>query len=165
MVRRRNVLIAAAIALLVIASDQLSKAWAQGWLPPQREVTVIRGWLWFRLTRNSGATLGLLNGHNELFLAASLLVAATLVVIVLRGNPGGSLGAAGLGAVAGGAVSNVVDRVRLGSVIDFIEVHRWPTDFNLADAAIRLGVVIVVLALVLDLRRRPRPGAGSRRSP
>ncbi len=58
--------------------------------------------------------------------------------------------------MAGGATSNLVDRVRLGGVIDFIEVHGWPTDFNLADAAIRLGVVLVALALLLDLRRRSR---------
>jgi signal peptidase II len=162
MARRRDLLTAAAIALLVIIADQVSKAWAQGSLSPRHEVTVISGWLWFRLTRNSGATLGLLSGHNELFLAASLLVAAAIVVIMLRGNPGGVLGVAGLGAVAGGAISNLIDRIRLGGVVDFIEVHLWPTDFNLADAAIRLGVVLFVVALLLELSRRPRPGGGSR---
>jgi lipoprotein signal peptidase len=52
--------------------------------------------------------------------------------------------------------------VRLGSVVDFIEVHLWPTDFNLADAAIRLGVALFLLALLLEFRRRPQPGSGSR---
>jgi signal peptidase II len=66
------------------------------------------------------------------------------------------LGAVALGAVAGGAISNLIDRVRLGSVVDFIEVHLWPTDFNLADTAIRLGVVVFVLALLLDRRWRSR---------
>lgn len=164
MARRRDLLTAAAIALLVLTSDQVTKAWAQGSLRVGHEITVIPGWLWFRLTSNSGASLGLLSGHNELFLAVSVLIAGTIVVIVLRGNPGGALGVAGLGAVAGGAVSNLVDRVRLGSVIDFIEVHLWPTDFNLADAAIRLGVVVFVLALLLELGRRPQPGSGSGRA-
>jgi len=141
--------------LVVVAADQASKAWAQGSLRPDHEVTVIPGWLWFRLTSNSGATLGLLRGHNLLFIAVSALVVVAVAVIVLRGAPG-VLGAVALGAVAGGAIGNLIDRVRLGSVIDFIEVHLWPTDFNLADTAIRLGVVVFVLSLVLDRRWRSR---------
>ena len=141
--------------LVVVAADQASKAWAQGSLRPDHEVTVIPGWLWFRLTSNSGATLGLLRGHNLLFIAVSALVVVAVAAIVLRGAPG-MLGAVALGAVAGGAIGNLIDRVRLGSVIDFIEVHLWPTDFNLADTAIRLGVVVFVLALVLDRPWRSR---------
>jgi len=159
--RYRPARIAALVALLVVAADQASKAWAQASLRPEHEITVIPGWLWFRLTSNSGASLGLLRGHNLLFVVASTLVLLAVAAIVLRGVPGG-LGAAALGAVAGGATSNLVDRLRLGSVIDFIEVHRWPTNFNLADTAIRLGVVLFVLTLLLELRRRSRLDRGSR---
>jgi signal peptidase II len=147
--------IAAAIALVVVAADQASKVWAQASLRPDHEITVIPGWLWFRLTSNSGASLGLLRGHNLLFVVVSALVVLAVAAIVLRGSPG-TLGAVALGAVAGGGTSNLIDRVRLGSVIDFIEVHLWPTDFNLADAAIRLGVLVFVLTLVFDRRRRTR---------
>jgi signal peptidase II len=163
MARRRAVLTAGGIAVLVIVADQVSKAWAQASLRPDHEITVIPGWLWFRLTSNSGASLGLLRGHNLLFVGVSALVVVAVAAIVLRGAPG-VLGAASLGAVAGGATSNLVDRARLGSVVDFIEVHLWPTDFNLADAGIRLGVLIFVLTLLLDRRRRSRPNAGSRPS-
>jgi signal peptidase II len=153
-------LTAVPVALLVVVADQLSKAWAQGWLSPEREVTVIGGWLWFRLTSNTGASLGLLRGHNLIFLSVSILVVVAVVVVVFRGAAPGVLGAAALGAVAGGATSNVVDRIRLGRVIDFIEVHLWPTNFNLADAAIRIGVVLLVLALLRDLARRRRARGG-----
>lgn len=163
MARRRDVLAGAAIALLVLAADQASKAWAQGALRPGHEVTVVGGWVWFRLTSNTGAGLGLLAGHNLLFLVVTALVVGAVVIIVLRGFVSGLLSAGALGAVAGGGTSNLVDRVRLGRVIDFIEVHHWPTDFNLADAAIRLGVVLFVLALLLDVRRS-RPGHGSGRT-
>ena len=159
--RRRDVLTAGVIAVLVVAADQGSKAWAQGSLRPDHEVTIVPGWLWFRLTSNSGASLGLLRGHNALFAALSILVVAAVAVIVLRGAPG-LAGAAALGAVAGGATGNLIDRVHLGSVIDFIEVHLWPTDFNLADAAIRLGVVGFVLALLFGRRWRLRHDGGSR---
>lgn len=160
MARRRDVLTGAAIALLVLALDQASKAWAQRTLTPGHEVTVVRGWIWFRMTSNTGATLGLFSGNNRLFLVITALVVAVVVAIVLRGFAPGMLSEGALGAVAGGATSNLVDRARLGGVIDFIEVHLWPTDFNLADVAIRLGVVVFVLTLLLDLRRRrPRSGA------
>jgi signal peptidase II len=163
MPRGRNAWPAAAVALLLLAADQVSKAWAQGALRPGHDVTVIGGWLWFRLTSNTGATLGLLSGHNLLFVAISTLVVVAVVVIVLRGGAPGVLGAAALGAVAGGATSNLIDRLRLGSVVDFIEVHLWPTNFNLADTAIRLGVVVFILTLLLDRRWRSRAGGG--RSP
>jgi signal peptidase II len=156
MARRRDVLSAAAVALLVVAVDQATKLWAQQALSPRREVTVIDGWLWFRLTSNSGASLGLLRGYNGLFLAVSALLLGAVVVGLLRGAAPGGLGAAALGAVAGGTTGNLLDRVRLGSVIDFIEVHGWPTNFNLADAAIRVGVVLFLLALLLRLRRHRR---------
>lgn len=153
--RPRSSWIAGTVALLVVAADQASKAWAQASLRPDHEVAVIPGWLWFKLTSNSGASLGLLRGHNLLFVAASTLVVVAIAAIVLRGAPF-LLGAAALGAVAGGATGNLIDRVRLGSVVDFIEVHLWPTNFNLADSAIRLGVVVFLLTLLLDLRRRRR---------
>ena len=161
MARRRDVLTSGAIALLVIAADQATKVWARGSLRPDHEVTVISGWLWFRLTSNSGASLGLLTGHNLVFLVASILVVVAVAVVVIRGAPG-TVAAAALGAVAGGASSNLIDRVRLGSVIDFIEVHLWPTDFNLADAAIRLGVLVFVLTLLFGRSWRSRRNPASR---
>lgn len=146
---------------MVVVIDQVSKAWAQSSLPHGRETTAISGWLWFRLASNSGVTLGLFSGHNQVVALVSLLVVVAVAVILLRGQAGGMLGAGALGAIAGGAVGNLIDRVRLGAVTDFIEVHLWPTDFNLADAAIRIGVVLFVLALLRDfLQARRSPTAG-----
>jgi len=163
--RRPAIVITALSALLVLSADQASKAWAVASLARGQEVTVIPGWLWFRLTSNSGATLGLLSGHNGLFIAVSVLVPAAVAAIVVRGNAAGALGAAALGGIAGGAISNLADRVRLGAVVDFIEVHGWPTDFNLADAGIRFGVLVFLLALLLEWRRgrRPKPATGPAR--
>jgi signal peptidase II len=166
MPRPRALAIVATVALLVVVFDQASKAWARSRLTPGHEVTVIPGWLWVRLASNTGATLGLGSGNNDLFAVLALIIVVAIAVLALQGNVGGVLGVVALGAVAGGAVGNLVDRVRLGYVTDFIEVHWWPTDFNLADAAIRLGVVLFLLALLRDWTRRPRRvsvGAGRER--
>jgi signal peptidase II len=166
MPRRQALLIVTAVALLVLVVDQASKAWAGVGLMPGHDVTIIPGWLRFQLATNTGATLGLGAGHNELFAALALIIVGAIAVLVLRGNAGGVVGNAALGAVAGGALGNLVDRIRLGGVIDFIEVDHWPTDFNVADAAIRLGVALFVVALLLDWTRRTRRdslGAGRER--
>src|ERR1700720_2835619 len=128
MPRLRAIVIVAAIALLVLVLDQASKAWARGGLTPGHKVTVIPGWLWFQLASNSGATLGLGSGHNELFAALALIVVVAIAVLALRGNIGGVLGIAALGAIAGGAIGNLVTRVRLGHPSDFVEDRPWPTD-------------------------------------
>jgi signal peptidase II len=159
MPRPRALLLVATFALLVLVLDQASKAWARSALTAGHEVTVIQGWLWFRLASNSGATLGLGTGNNALFAVLTLIIVAAIAVLAVRGNVGGILGIVALGAVAGGALGNLVDRVRLGYVTDFIEVHWWPTDFNLADAGIRLGVVLLLLVLLRDWTRRPRRGS------
>ncbi|TMC31251.1 MAG: signal peptidase II [Chloroflexi bacterium] len=151
--------LALAVALVVAVLDQASKAWARIALHPGHEISVISGWLWFRLERNTGATFGLLSGHNWLFIAFSFVVVLAVVILVLRRNPVDPLGVGALGAIAGGGSSNLLDRVRFGGVTDFIEIHLWPTNFNLADAAIRIGVVMFILALLLELRRARRPGS------
>lgn len=158
MSRRSAAGLAAAVALLVLVADQASKAWVRSALRPGHEVMVVTGWVWFRIVSNTGAALGLLSGNNWLFIVVSLVIVAAVAGLVIRNRALGPLGMVALGAVAGGGTSNLIDRVRLGGVTDFIEVHRWPTDFNLADAAIRIGVVLFILALLLDLRRQRPAG-------
>ncbi len=97
----------------MLAADQASKAWAIASLPREHDVIVIPGWLWFRLISNTGATLGLLGGHSQLLIAVSILVVAAVAVVTVRGHAPGALGAAALGAIGGGAISNLADRVRL----------------------------------------------------
>jgi signal peptidase II len=164
--RLRALATVATISLVVLVLDQASKAWARSGLTLGHKVTVIPGWLWVRLATNTGATLGLGTGNNELFTVLALIIVVAIAVLAMRGNVGGGLGIVALGAVAGGDLGNLVDRVRLGYVTDFIEVRLWPADFNLADAAIRIGVVLFVLALLRDWTRRPRHasvGAGRER--
>lgn len=148
-------------ALVLLVLDQLSKWWILEVvrLPEARSIPLLElGPFGLDLTMvwNRGVTFGLFSGGgawNHLILAAlALLVAALLLRWLWRAET--RRVALALGAVIGGAVGNVIDRFRFGAVVDFI--HAWAWDwswyvFNIADAAIVLGV----LALVADALIRP----------
>lgn len=136
-------LIAIAVAVAVIAADQASKAfilsqtWAassnMGFLAIRRQLTR-RGPLMLALARRTLVGLWL----------ASVAVAAVLLQVgIIADN---ALNAACIGAALGGAAGNIADRLRRGAIVDFIAIGRWPP-FNLADAAIVLGVGLLVLSL------------------
>jgi signal peptidase II len=98
---------------------------------------------------NSGAAFGLFPGFQAAFLVVAVVVSAYILVVGHRaGN--GVLTQVTLGAVLGGAAANAVDRFRQGYVVDFVDLHRWPV-FNVADAAIVVGIGITALSL----SRRP----------
>lgn len=137
---------ALALVALVVLLDQSTKAWARASLTDLIDIGPI---LNLRLAFNPGITFGLFAGNGDagrwILVAATGAVAAAMLVGILRTRrPGLSLG---LALIAGGAVGNIIDRVRDGAVTDFIDVHlgaaHWPT-FNLADAAILLGVAVLL---------------------
>lgn len=147
-------------ALVVFAADQASKLWVVNGLDLPARITIpvlpVFSLTW---VENRGITFGLLNGFGALgpilLTVVALAVVAALGVWLWRADR--RLVAVALGAIAGGAVGNVLDRLRLGYVVDFLHAHAWGWSwyvFNVADAAIVCGVG----ALVLDgmLPRRPK---------
>lgn len=145
---RRLGALAAALALVV---DQLTKAWAYEALwPPYSEGVVLLPVLSLRLGFNTGISFGLL---AEVASGVPwMLIVATVVMILLLSiwwwRASSAVDAAGLGLMIGGAFGNVIDRIQLGVVIDFIDAHyghlHWPT-FNMADVAIVCGVALLLL--------------------
>ncbi len=157
-------------ALLVLAADQASKYWVLHviHLPDVGQIVVLPV-LNLTFVRNPGVTFGLLNGFGQwgslALVAVALAVVAALVVWLRRAES--RLVAIALGAIVGGAVSNVIDRVRFGWVVDFIHAHlgdwSWYV-FNLADAAIVCGVAVLVLdSLFPRGHRSPSSGDASAR--
>lgn len=148
-------------AVLLLAIDQASKFWILEslQLPELRSLPLLAlGPVGIDLTMvwNRGVTFGLFSGGgawNHLILAAlALVVAGFLLRWLARSDT--ALVTYALGAVIGGAIGNVIDRMRFGAVVDFIDVHAWGWHwyvFNIADAAIVCGVV----ALVVDALIRP----------
>jgi signal peptidase II len=160
MTRNHLTLLGLAAAVVVLTADQASKWWildvvrlqdvGQIVLLPVLNLTMV----W-----NNGVTFGLLTGFGQwsylLLAAIALAVVAALGVWLRRAES--PLVATALGAIVGGALSNVIDRLRFGAVVDFIHAHigawSWYV-FNLADAAIVCGVAALVLDSLLPRARR-----------
>ena len=149
-------LTAAAIAVVVVLIDQLTKSWA---LDALRNTSIDLFWtLRFRLTFNSGAAFSLGTGFPWLFVVLGVLVLGVLGVLVLRADLGRGP-AASLGLVAGGAIGNLADRVfrdHDGAVVDFIDLQWWPV-FNVADASICAGVVLLLITWRDTSSKRDEP--------
>jgi signal peptidase II len=148
------------IVAATVLADQLTKAAALSLLSQGTAVPVFAG---FNLTLgfNEGASFGMMGGvmAGRPLLMVALTAALTLIFAVMAFRAQHPLERAGFALVAGGALGNIIDRLRQGAVTDFLDVYwrdwHWPT-FNGADIAITLGAVLV-LAASLPFRRRTEP--------
>jgi signal peptidase II len=148
------------LAAAVIVADQLVKSWIlYGLNLPTLVSTPFFGPLHLSMVWNAGVSFGFLRADHDvvrwLLVAFSVIVALLLAGWARRSER--ALSAAGLGLVMGGAIGNAIDRARFGAVVDFVDVTRlfFPWVFNIADSAITIGVVL----LLLDSLRRERPAA------
>ncbi len=142
------------MALLLLAADQASKWWILESLrlPELRNLPLLElGPVGLDLTMvwNRGVTFGLLSGDGPLNHLLLALAAGAIALFLLRwmARAETRLVALALGAVIGGAVGNVIDRLRFGAVVDFVDAHAWGWHwyvFNLADAGIVCGVAILL---------------------
>lgn len=152
------------VATAVVALDQAAKVVvraAVGPEQPEQTVRVINSFVAIEYAENRGAAFGLFRGQGVILSALAIAVVVGLIVFYRRQPSPSRVLATAIGLIAGGALGNLVDRVRLGYVVDFIAVGRWP-NFNLADSAISVGVVLLAVAtLVSDpvrSRERRLPG-------
>ena len=152
--------------LIVLAVDQASKWWVLNVLDlPELRQVVLLPVLNLTMVWNRGVTFGLLNGlgawGHVLLAIVSLAVVAALGVWLRRAES--AVVAIAIGAIAGGAIGNVIDRVRFGAVVDFIHAHvdspwgdlSWYV-FNVADAAIVCGVAALIISSQFSRRRQEK---------
>jgi signal peptidase II len=149
---RPNALPWLVLSAVVVALDQLSKAWVLARLPEFQPVPVIDGfWNWFR-TYNTGAAFSFLSDaggwQKYLFMGLALVVSVVLARWLAKTPRGDWKTAAPFALVIGGALGNLIDRLQHGHVVDFIQWywrnHYWPA-FNVADSAIVVGAVALGL--------------------
>ncbi|MCP3688335.1 MAG: lipoprotein signal peptidase [Gammaproteobacteria bacterium] len=140
------------ISLLVVGLDQVTKLVAEAQLPLHQTVQVIPYFDWY-LTYNTGAAFSFLadaGGWQRWFFAITSIVISTVIFVWLRKlEQDDHLTAIALCLILGGAIGNLIDRIYLGYVIDYIQVwlgnYPWPA-FNIADAAISVGAAILILS-------------------
>ena len=151
-----------ALAILVLALDQVSKGWVLSSLMQPPRVIEVTSFFNFVLVWNRGISFGLLGSGSMtqawILAAFGTIVAGGLLVWLHRAALP-RLPSLGVGLIVGGALGNVVDRLRFGAVVDFLDLHaggwHWPA-FNVADSAITVGVAALVLDAVLrDGRENP----------
>lgn len=150
------------LSALVVILDQLSKFFAERLLVLYAPVPVLP-FFNFTLAYNPGAAFSFLSqagGWQRWFFIVLALIISTILIVWLRRLEGERLTALSLSLILGGAIGNVIDRLWHGHVIDFIDLHyagyHWPV-FNLADSAITVGALLLILAHLL-------PGQGKHRN-
>ena len=147
--------LAGAVCLLVVLVDQVAKAIVEARVTLGEEIDVL-GPLQLTLSHNRGVAFGLAGGGGTLLVAVTLIALGVVCFLFFRDptRPGMWIAT---GLLAGGAIGNLADRVRMGSVTDFIDLPAWPP-FNLADVSISAGVVLLVLIYLREAEREPQGG-------
>ncbi|MBU4532876.1 MAG: signal peptidase II [Eubacteriales bacterium] len=134
-----------ALVIAVLAADQITKQIVVQQLTPGTPYPVVEGVLNLTYILNPGGAFGFLASLELLLLAVTLLVVAVIVTLhlaIIRSGYG-----LPVALLLGGAIGNLVDRLRLGAVIDFIDFGFWPV-FNVADIAIVVGIALLVYRVI-----------------
>jgi signal peptidase II len=138
------------LAVGILIADQLAKAWLTSFLAPGESVRVLGDLVRLVHGRNAGGLFGLLQGQAVPFALVSMVVVALIVGYHARSGRSFYLSVT-LGLLLGGALGNLLDRLRLGYVVDFVDAGigtvRWYT-FNVADAAISFAILLLLAATI-----------------
>jgi signal peptidase II len=140
--------LAGALCVLVLVLDQAAKAIVEDRLVPAQHVDLAGDTLGLTLAHNKGVAFGLAGGGGAALIALTL-GALLFVGVLFARNPARPWMWIAVGLLAGGALGNLADRIRAGAVTDYVAVGAWPP-FNLADAAIVIGVAILALSYLRE---------------
>ena len=169
MTRGSRYLLLTAIAVTVIVLDQATKYWITESMRLHESISVVPNLFSFTYIRNPGAAFGLLAGSSNafrtVFFGVTSLFALTLLGTILVRLPDRDwIGQVSIAGILGGAIGNLIDRLRFGEVIDFLDVYvesyHWPA-FNVADSAISVGVVCLIIHFALERKEAPLPAPES----
>jgi signal peptidase II len=131
------------IAFIIIVLDQLVKFYIQIHMTQGMSIPVVENVFHITYILNPGAAFGILEHQTYFFIAVALALFVALIYFYPRLPPGCCLLRVGIGLQVGGAVGNVIDRIKTGYVVDFLDFRIWPV-FNIADMAIVTGVALII---------------------
>lgn len=148
------------IVMLGLVADQLSKLYIHGSMRLYQSIPVLDGLFNITYLRNKGAAFSFLSNASwriPFFITVTLVAAVVILVALRKLREDQRLTQAALAMIFSGAIGNLIDRVRLGEVIDFLDVYwrsyHWPA-FNVADSLICVGVALVALDMLREERRQ-----------
>jgi len=153
------------LTFTIIVLDRASKAWFEARTVEGWRHELIHNFIYLVHSRNPGIAFGVMGesastGTRILLIAGSLLVIGVLAWLLVAGKAASAMAAAGLALLLGGAAGNVTDRIFQGAVTDFFEVwlgsYHYPA-FNVADSAITIGAILIVLDLLFSSRHATSP--------
>ncbi len=165
-IRRKSLLFFLGISLLVVVADQISKILIQTNLKENQSVSVIGNLLNFYFIYNEGGAMGTSIGPSWLYTILTLFALGLIIRYFTSPESDGAFSKYSLAVILGGAIGNLIDRLRMGKVIDFIDmdipdiqflhIYRWFT-FNIADAAITIGLILFALSILFQ-KKKPTAG-------
>jgi signal peptidase II len=159
--RRQALIVFIGLAAAILVADQLVKQWILASFQFQVPVQVLGDYVRIVLIHNNGGLFGMFRDQATLFAIASVAVMGGIVWFEARIGRTSLLMTVTLGLLLGGALGNLVDRIRFGYVVDFVDMGvggwRWYT-YNVADSAISLSIVLLLLMALLPMAERPGQG-------
>jgi signal peptidase II len=138
------------IAALIIAADQFSKHLVVSLMQTGQSLALIENFLYITYVRNPGAAFGMLPYQTIFFVIITVVVVAFILYYYRILSSDHRLLRFALALQLGGAIGNLIDRVRTGYVVDFIDFKIWPPVFNIADSAIVIGIGLFIIAYWRD---------------
>lgn len=136
--------------IALVFADQLSKWLAIILLEGSEPFYLINGFLRFSYVQNRGAAFGMLADNRWVFLVLSTLAIICLIAFMLISKPQSKLERVGLALILAGGIGNMIDRILLGYVVDFIDFYSiWSYVFNIADSCICIGVGLLILYMIM----------------
>ena len=130
--------------LAVFILDQLSKFFVLRQLSYSESLPVLPPFFHLTLVANTGVAFGLFRGNSDLFVVVGIAILFWIYRFLRKNRVTDRWVRVGLGLVAGGALGNLVDRIRFGHVVDFLDFRVWPV-FNIADSCIFIGTVLFII--------------------
>lgn len=161
----RRYLLLVGVSLVLVALDQITKMFIMHTMHLHESIPVISGFFNLTYIRNPGAAFGIFANSNSafrliFFVGTSVFALGLLGTIFYRLHSDDVWGQLTVSSIFGGAIGNLIDRLRYGEVIDFLDFHvsgyHWPA-FNVADSAISVGVVSLLIIFAMDKKKEEPP--------
>lgn len=140
------------VFVVVLVLDRITKWWIDTNLGPIEgtSIAILQPWLYLTYVKNTGVAFGMFQGVPHFFTVMNILISIGAVYMYRYQMSHSLLTQLAMGGILGGAIGNIIDRIRQGFVTDFVHVTWFPGIFNVADSAITVSVIALVIASLRD---------------